>query len=62
MTVCQKIAFASRAAANAYMRGDHEQRSTAKRASGGHAYRCQKCDAWHWTSMSKTEARRRGLR
>jgi hypothetical protein len=58
--MCSKMAFGSRAEVKAFMREDavNHKRGNARH---GHAYLCRTCGAWHWSSMSKSEARRRGL-
>lgn len=58
---CNKMAFASRAEAKRTMRiGKRRQVASQVPMTASTAYQCW-CGAWHLTSMSKAEQRRRGL-
>lgn len=65
MNTCGKITFATKRAAERHQRGlnraARKKRRGALQTDGGHAYYCGQCEAWHWSSMTKREAQRRGL-
>lgn len=63
--MCVKIAYDSRAQAKAEMRRLRSITQSAETRTpmvARSAYRCPKCEAWHLTSLSRAEQRRKGLR
>jgi ssDNA-binding Zn-finger/Zn-ribbon topoisomerase 1 len=57
--MCQKIQFATRGEAKKYAR--REKSHGSGRMRDVTPYECPRCDQWHLSSMSRQEARRKGL-